>query len=1217
MEYDCEDMCTNGNSWGPVGTVAKLENLPYQPYSKQELIGRVGDWSSLNYYDKKNNEKYNSQYQSLVNNMLDTRDDKDFTLVDSKVKTKKSRLNVNRQRHVNNTQTRQVNNGKMSNWFKERQRQIRKKQKLYSKNVDTRNNGIINYRLRKPSIEIRESWEVSEEIDLSRLTKVVIQIPELKTLLFCGQVNYNNTNTDKITSAQAIPLKDMKGKSVNISATDDCVMRNFARNREAKIFTTDHVLSRLMSCIRSVYSWDIIVHKVKDMIFFDSRDKAHLDYLHVGETAINKKVDETDLNSPAKISDEATNVYYNFKKQVLSNKQSPEFTWDSELEEKFQDRDYPFAGFKYQKFNLGEYSILVRCEVDAVTKGENGDKYMKIFSLTEWGRLLTNQRWKNTLDQQRATVLAEEVKNNNFVVARWAISSILAGVDHMKIGFVARNNPDSNTDHTILHTRIFTPTEFCTQINCNIGNAFAIFKDIIDRVMEMDDGRYICMKDPTKRILRFYTIAADEFDSENEDEIHSIKFVNGNVYQGQMKDGLLDGFGKIYIASKKIEYTGSFKKNTICGRGKFIWKDKSTYEGDVQNGLRHGYGTFTSSCKELKYTGFWSHGKRHGKGRLDYDSTGNCFYDGDWYNNKRHGWGLRQWKTENLYEGGWVDNVREGEGTMRWITKKNIYICNWKDGKPNGSGEYIYFIDRKRDSVQFYLPNVYSGNFKDGKRDGSGIFYYSNGSRFEGNWINNKKEGEGRMMFRNGFLKMISFKNDVMITDDVYINGFNKCDCSRSDCICDNCSIYEYGPDFVLNIEFLFENITNHEALEEQRQLIYSLVRYSAKFRDAYSTYARLLNEQNPDNSALLSRICFWRMLLDLNIVNEENTLRAYEKILQLSVLSNEDAFQPNGKLLFKQFIIQLTILSYHLYGFELQNNVNSKYILSGCISKLVSEHFTKINIGGSIFTNKDMVYVLNTNGTELYNLLVQYCRIFHKTNFCQMSLRNFIHMLNDFEYIDKQYLTIDKILNVICNYLPGVNIDDCINLEKYVLFLDLFEILALISQHISINKLTKNYYQTKSPKCISSISIDKMAEVEDRTETESPDNEMLEETEMIKKSDQDLTELEDNKQSLTQGTETQDVTECDLDSSQSPETIETESIRMKTTSAETILTGITKFEDKCVYKFNYFLTKLLIPRLQSIVASFKEFDNFLKTPSNVSSRKESPCHTTLSKVME
>ena len=41
---------------------------------------------------------------------------------------------------------------------------------------------------------------------------------------------------------------------------------------DANVFATDVILSSIMCCTRSVHSWDIVVQKIGDKLFFDKRD---------------------------------------------------------------------------------------------------------------------------------------------------------------------------------------------------------------------------------------------------------------------------------------------------------------------------------------------------------------------------------------------------------------------------------------------------------------------------------------------------------------------------------------------------------------------------------------------------------------------------------------------------------------------------------------------------------------------------------------------------------------------------------------------------------------------------------------------------------------------------------------------------------------------------------------------------------------------------------
>jgi hypothetical protein len=66
--------------------------------------------------------------------------------------------------------------------------------------------------------------------------------------------------------------------------------------------------------------------------------------------------------------------------------------------------------------------------------------------------------------------------------------------------------------------------------------------------------------------------------------------------------------------------------------------------GDVLNGLRHGVGTLCCAKDETTYSGQWIQGKRHGKGRITYDSSEMSYYDGEWIENKKEGFGIEQYE---------------------------------------------------------------------------------------------------------------------------------------------------------------------------------------------------------------------------------------------------------------------------------------------------------------------------------------------------------------------------------------------------------------------------------------------------------------------------------------------------------------------------------------------------------------------------------------------
>jgi translation initiation factor 3 subunit D len=87
---------------------------------------------------------------------------------------------------------------------------------------------------------------------------------------------------------------------------------------QGNVFATDSILATIMCCTRSSYSWDIVVQRVGNKLFFDKRDDSDFDLLTVSETATEPPQDEgNSINSPRNLALEATFINHNFSQQVL------------------------------------------------------------------------------------------------------------------------------------------------------------------------------------------------------------------------------------------------------------------------------------------------------------------------------------------------------------------------------------------------------------------------------------------------------------------------------------------------------------------------------------------------------------------------------------------------------------------------------------------------------------------------------------------------------------------------------------------------------------------------------------------------------------------------------------------------------------------------------------------------------------------------------------
>ena len=56
--------------------------------------------------------------------------------------------------------------------------------------------------------------------------------------------------------------------------------------------------------------------------------------------------------------------------------------------------------------------------------------------------------------------------------------------------------------------------EFATHINLNMNNAWGVLKAVIDLCLQLEEGKYLLLKDPNKPVIRFYSIPQDAFEED-------------------------------------------------------------------------------------------------------------------------------------------------------------------------------------------------------------------------------------------------------------------------------------------------------------------------------------------------------------------------------------------------------------------------------------------------------------------------------------------------------------------------------------------------------------------------------------------------------------------------------------------------------------------------------------------------------------------------------
>jgi len=183
----------------------------------------------------------------------------------------------------------------------------------------------------------------------------------------------------------------------------------------------------------------------------------------------------------------------------------------------------------------------------------------------------------------------------------------------------------------------------------------------------------------------------------------SLKYVDGNVYTGTLKDGKPHGHGTCTRANGD-EYVGEWKAGKMHGHGTYTRANRGSYVGEWKDGKPHGHGTYKCANGDV-YGGEWESDKRHGHGTFKGANGGS--YAGEWKDGKPHGHGTYKCANGGSYVGEWKDDKRHGHGTFTWANG-DTHTGDWKGDKRHGLGTYKYASN----------GDEYSGYWEHGERCG-------------------------------------------------------------------------------------------------------------------------------------------------------------------------------------------------------------------------------------------------------------------------------------------------------------------------------------------------------------------------------------------------------------------------------------------------------------------------------------------------------------------
>ncbi len=242
------------------------------------------------------------------------------------------------------------------------------------------------------------------------------------------------------------------------------------------------------------------------------------------------------------------------------------------------------------------------------------------------------------------------------------------------------------------------------------------------------------------------------------EEGHFVKghvyFGDGREYEGEWKDDMPNGMGKIFFRDGHAE--SGFWVNGVCAF------EQRPSDEELEAFLKQQeYQAMQEQMQENGMAGEWGEGfveaatvVKNGFSTEDY--PGGERYEGEFLDGKRHGRGTMYYPNGDRYEGEYVDGKRHGMGTM-YYAAGGVYAGRWENSKKSGHGT---FESANKDR--------YVGDFQDGAFCGQGTYYFSNGNVYEGEWLNSRRNGSGVMTFADGTKERQNWENGKKLSTEPF-----------------------------------------------------------------------------------------------------------------------------------------------------------------------------------------------------------------------------------------------------------------------------------------------------------------------------------------------------------------------------------------------------------------------------------------------------------------
>lgn len=539
----------NPNGWGPSEPLARLSYLPLIGSLCQSTKLEVADW-----YPRRNHKTNTINYRQKLPEVFQKRagtEGEDFDYVTDGKKRKKptygrSRLAAQRSRLKKQQQRETLKLRKEANRVEtgartfgghvQQRRNKRQKWRNRNRKMNYNNRGKKNNWHNKndnqfkfePSIQTPANWQHKKDVWLDTISSLNFDISagnlSQEILGKYGKARtIKEKGLKKIMPNKPIPIKMRSQFKRNlVSASDDPHMKTF----EGDVFITGELMAALMTCNFAKLSFDFIVTKEDDKLYFDLRSESNLHTPQPDEGCARFIVKEAAGEKYLKaIAEEADKLGKSFHRFCLNHKADATMGVDGPSDFDNQFKQLNSTSYMYKRYTIGgnsddPYTIVTRLRADGYDLDGNPvlicpttqHSFRKSYQASEWNKEIA---------RKFGACKSTDVKNNRFRYCRWALEATLGDIDSLVLGFISRQFAEQATTHHVLQVKTISRREFA-QKWCNLRSTskrWGLLDAIIQefRNPETEDGKYCVQRDSNPEKERLSISQVDDRDLEEND----------------------------------------------------------------------------------------------------------------------------------------------------------------------------------------------------------------------------------------------------------------------------------------------------------------------------------------------------------------------------------------------------------------------------------------------------------------------------------------------------------------------------------------------------------------------------------------------------------------------------------------------------------------------------------------------------------------------------